>query len=182
MIEYMESVLAKIGFKRNWIYETIATTCSGSRVNSAPVGVWTTDLHAVKFKLYKKTRTFRNISQNGFLAVSFPDAVEVFHDALYAKNLKYAKTKNGNQSIAGLSYLELKIASKKDLGYAVEFKAFIVCHNLKKNIRLFNRAEFLALEYLIKKTKPKSNTRGLAEYRRVIKKVAPNSPYTKIAR
>jgi hypothetical protein len=68
------------------------------------------------------------------------------------------------------------------LGYAVEFKAFIVCHNLKKNIRLFNRAEFLALEYLIKKTKPKSNTRGLAEYRRVIKKVAPNSPYTKIAR
>ena len=177
-----ESVLKRLGFQKNWIYEVIVTTQSASGTqypaHSAPVGVWTPDLKSVKFKLYP-SKTLRNLAGNPVLTVSFPSGVQAFQDASKSKKLKYARTKFG-YSLAGLSFIELKITGARKTGEAVEFTASVTGSRLKKDTRLFNRAEYMTLEYLIKKTKPNAAEKELEEYRRVISKVAPESIYTKI--
>lgn len=176
----MQSILQKLGFRKNWIYEVIATTHHGNTVNSAPIGVWTADFHLLRFRLYKKSKTFSNLLKAGKLVVNFPEDVKVFHDALASKKLEYIKTVKGLHAISGLNFLELKIEGKKDLKDSVEFNASIIGSKISKDIRLFNRAEHLVLEYLIKKTKPKTGDRELSEIRRIVNQISPKSLYCEL--
>ena len=175
-------VLRKFGFKRNWIYEIIVTTTSSDgSVNSAPMGVWTSDLKSVKIKVYKKSKTLENILETAVFLVSFPEDVELFHKTLSSKKLSYVKTKKG-RSIKGLNYIELKVTGRKKLKDAFEFKASVISHKINHKFSLYNRAEALTLEYLIKKTKPKVKRKELLEIKRVVNKVAPKSIYSKIVK
>jgi hypothetical protein len=175
-----EGVLRKFGFRKGWIYETVVTTCSKDGVpNSAPMGVWTKDYKTVVMKVYKEHKTFRNLMVNGFFVINFPDNVTVFHDVLSGKKPKYSKTKKCF-SISGLSYIELKVIGMREVDNAILFKASIIGHKVRKRVRLFNRAEALALEYLIEKTRPRKNKKLLLDYKRTVSKVAPKSTYAKI--
>jgi len=176
----MQSILQKLGFRKNWIYEVVATTSSGGSVNSAPIGIWTPDLQSIRFKLYKKSKTPANIIKNKKLVVNFPEDVKLFNDALSSKKLRYVKTARGLHAISGLNYLELKVESKKDFKDSVEFNASVIDSKIIGEIRLFNRAELLVLEYLIKKTKPGVKPGELGEYRRIVNKTAPKSIYCEL--
>jgi len=149
-------------------------------VNSTPLGVWTPDLQSIRFNLYKKSRTLANILKNKALVISFPEDVKLFSDVLASKKLNYIKTASGLHAISGLNYLELTVESKKDLKDSVEFNASVFGSKIMMEIRLFNRAEFLVLEYLIKKTKPGVKPGELEEYRRIINKTAPKSIYCEL--
>ena len=175
-----DGVLRKLGLRKNWIYETIVTTHSRSSINSAPVGIWTKDLKSLNLKLYKRSTTFKNIIKNGFFVINFPSNLGAFYDALSSKKLKYIKTRGGGYALPRLSFLEMMVKSTKSMGDAVEFKAYITRYRIKENTRFFNRAQYLTLEYLIKKTKPKPNKKELAEYRSVVNKVAPKSIYIRM--
>jgi len=170
-------VLRRLGFRRGWIYETVVTTqCRDGSTHPAPMGVWTSDFRSIKLRVYKKSATLKNIERSGFFTVNLPDSVKTFHDALYPKTLDYVKAKKG-YSISGLSFIEAKVCGVRRMKDYVEFRASVTSSSLKKNFRLFNRGEALALEYLITKTKPESVVMKPSEYRRLIKKVAPKSIY-----
>lgn len=177
-----KSVLEKLGFRRGWIYETVLTTQSrrGS-MNSAPMGVWTSDMKSINIKAYKNSKTLENLLENNFFVINFPNCVQLFHDALSSKKPRYVKTKYG-RAVPGLSFLEMKTTGSRKLKDAVEFNASVVGHKIKNKVRLFNRAEYLTIEYLIKKTKPNVNKKELLEYRRIVSKVAPNSVYSELVK
>lgn len=175
-------ILRSLGFRRNWIYEVIVTTKTpDGRPHSAPMGVFTEDLRTLKLRVYKKTKTCRNLMACGFFTVSLPDGVLAFKKALSHAGLKHVKTKTGYR-IAGGSFLEMEITGRKKREDVVEFRARIISYRVGRNQRLFNRAEALTLEYLIKKTKPHARKNELSEIRRVVNKVAPKSIYCRIVK
>jgi hypothetical protein len=167
-----DSVLRKLGFQRDWIYEVIATTKSKSGMaHAAPIGVWTPDFKTLKFRLYP-SETLRNILETSNLTINFPSGVQAFHQALISKKTNPGQRKDG---------LKLSVIRAEKTGDSLEFTTAIKAGKIRKNARLFNRAEYLTLEYLIKKTKPDASKKELGEIRRVINKVAPKSIYGKIA-
>lgn len=176
------SILGRLGFRRNWVYEVVVTTKSPSGIpHSAPMGVFTVDLRTLRLRVYRNARTCRNLLSNGFFTVSLPDSVLAFKKALSHAGLRHVKTKRSYR-IAGLGFLEMEITNRRRLRDFVEFKAKVISHRVREGQRLFNRADALALEYLIKKTKPKASREELMEIRRVVNKVAPNSIYSRIVR
>lgn len=176
------SIIRRLGFRKNWVYEVIVTTTNpNGRPHSAPMGVLSGDFKALTLIAYKKTRTCSNLLSNGFYSVSLPDSVLAFHKALSDKKQGCVKTKNGFR-LVGLGYVELKVTAMKDAGDVVEYTASVLNGRVREGQRLFNRAEMLALEYLIKKTKPHAGQKELVELRRVVNKVAPKSIYGRIVK
>jgi hypothetical protein len=176
------SLIGRLGFRRDWVYEIIVTSnAPGGRPHSAPMGVLSRDLRTLTIIAYKKTRTCRNLLSNGFFTVSLPDSVLEFQKALMDNKQRYVKTKTGYR-LTGLGYMKLKVTAMKDAGDVVEFTASVLNGRVQEGQRLFNRAEMLALEYLIRKTKPHAGRNELSEIRRVVNKVAPKSIYAGIVK
>ncbi|MDD5111456.1 MAG: DUF447 family protein [Candidatus Altiarchaeota archaeon] len=176
-----KTILETLGFRRNWVYETIvASHPKKGLASAAPMGVWTGDLRRVKLKIYNGSKTLANITASGAFTVNFPKDVRLFHRALASKRLPLIKTPSGLHAVKDHSRLELQANDMKKAGNAVIVTAEITGHRILKNTRLFNRAEALTLEYLISKTKPNVKANELAEYRRAIRKVAPKSEYAMI--
>jgi hypothetical protein len=172
------SVLRRLGFRKFWIYEVIATTSNKGVVNSAPMGAWTKDFKTISIRVYRDSKTFRNITENRCVTLSLPEKVETFEKTL-KRRVGHSKTRQG-YCISGLSFIDLKLKSVTLLKDSAVVKARITGSRIRKKVRLFNRAEYLTLEYLIKKTKPKVKKKNLEELRRVVNKVAPKSVYSRI--
>jgi len=188
----MTSSTLKSLLRRGWIYETIATTFNKDKSsNSAPVGIYTKNFRTIVIELYKTSGTYRNIIRDKEFAVNFTDNISFFHkSAISKKGLEYAKSRKVNAPLLkdADGYLELKVIDIQDLGDRVRIESEIVDFKINKKINPVNRAKSLALEAVINTTKishvPDSQKRFLKkeirEYRRVIKKVAPDSEYERI--
>lgn len=179
---------------RNWIYEAIATTFNkDKKPNSAPVGSYTKNFRTIIVELYKTSNTYKNIIREREFAINFTDRISLFYkSAISKKGLKYTKAKKINAPIlkSADGYLELRAIGIENLGNKVIIESEIVDSKINKKINLINRAKFLTLESIINKTKipylSDSNNkflkREILKYRRVIKKVAPDSEYERIVK
>ncbi|MEM2918752.1 MAG: DUF447 family protein [Candidatus Altiarchaeota archaeon] len=177
-------ILKTLGFRKNWIYEVIATTTDGKQKNAAPIGIWTKNFSDVEMEIYKNSKTYKNILLTNELVVNFFDDIKIFYRAIYEKNkLKYKKARKVCAPVLreAKSWLELKIKMKKEINGKTKFISDIVSYNInEKKLKLFNRAEALTLESLIKATKIPFRGEDINENLRIIKKVAPNSKYGRI--
>jgi len=175
----MLSPLKKLGLKKNWIYEVVVTTGK----SAAPMGFWTPDFERVMLRVYKTSGTYRNILHERKFAINFVEDVAVFYYSLFKKEkLRFKKIKNSDAPVLAnvKSWILLEAVDVHDLGDSVEITAKIKKSKISKNTRLINRAEFLALECMIKATKRGAKKPEILEYCEKIKKVAPKSEYEKI--
>lgn len=177
--------LRRLGFRRNWVYETIVATASNRKKNVAPIGVWSPDLQKIKLRINKKTKTCSNILTNSYFAVNFPGDIETLYDAFFRKD-KIA-FKEGTLFLSNCpAVLESEALDTKDLGEWIEVTAKILSYRIMDNVKLINRAEYLALDSLIVYSKlpfsPKKNSlrERLRENLRIIKKTAPQSCFVRL--
>ncbi len=135
-------ILRKLGFRRNWIYETIVTTKVRGKLNSAPIGVWTDDFKTIHLEVYKTNRTCDNILKKKEFVINLPKGIGIFYESMF---------KEGEPDIPGKSDVSLKmrVLDVKDLGDRVRILSEIADSEIRGKPKLVNRAEHLALESLI---------------------------------
>ncbi|MEA3254385.1 MAG: DUF447 family protein [Candidatus Altiarchaeota archaeon] len=179
-----------LGLKKNWIYESIVTTYSGGRANSAPMGVYTIDFEGVNLEVYKTSKTCRNILENKEFVINFTDDISLFHSSVFEKEIGYVRARKVDAPILknADAFLEMRVGEVKDLGDKVGINAEVVDYYLNEErggekINPVNRADALALECLIKATKiPHASVdernhlkKEIRYISRVVGKVAPGS-------
>jgi len=189
------NILREIGFKKGWIYETIITTSDEKKIkNAAPIGIWTKNFSDIEMEIYRDMKTCRNILATNEFVVNLIDDIEIFYNAIYAKDkIKYKKAENVDAPVLrdAKNWLELRVKEKKftHSNKKVKISSKIISFTLKdKEVKLLNRAKHLTLESIIKTTripyrKLKEKERlmnDIKENLRVIKKVAPNAKYERI--
>lgn len=183
--------LRSLGFRRNWIYETIITTESGGRPHAAPMGVSSRNLKTLILSIYKTSETYRNIDATGFFAVNLTDDVELFYDSLFnRKKLRFRETKKLRlPCIYGVDgVIGARIKSEKDLGDKMFYEAEMLFYEGLRRINLVNRGKALAFEALIKASKIDSfkgeeREKLIEELRYIVlasSKVAPKSSFARI--
>jgi len=157
--------------KKNWIYEVIVT--SGKNfINAAPMGISTRNFRTIKMKTYKTSQTYENLIKSRKFIVNFTDDVGIFFKSLKTRRIKLSD-----------SYLKCMVTKIKYLPDGAEICGKIVDYNIKEEIELINRANYLVVESLIKLTKipilkdSKSQKEDILENYRVVRKVAPKSKY-----
>jgi hypothetical protein len=170
--------LRELGFRENWIYETIVTTRDNGKVNSAPMGVWTDDFKRINLEVYKKTVTCDNILKKKDFVINFPGDIEVFYKSM----LNSFTLENSD------AFLEMRVAEIRNLEDRVRITSDIIKAWIREKPRLVNRAEALTLESLIAYSKLRfvsGKERGVLEDRikenhRIICKSAPASIFQKL--
>lgn len=161
--------------RKNWIYEVIITTSLNNCINSAPMGISTSDFRTIKMNVYKASKTYKNLIRTKKFTVNFADDASVFF-----KSLKTNRIKTTN------SYLTCRVTKIKHLPEGAEIYGKIVDYNICGKTELINRANYLVIESLIRFTKIpfskslKSLKEDISENYRVIQKVAPRSKYDTI--
>jgi hypothetical protein len=182
------TALIRLGFKKDWVYETIVTTQSADGMNAAPMGVWSTDLVSICLLIHKTAKTYENIRKEKRFAVNFPGDVALFYDAILEDDT--LRTENGTLALEGCdAILEAEVSGMEDKGRSSEVTAKIISCRIKKRPQLINRAEYLALDSLIAYTKlsfvPEKEKAMLIERirenLRVIRSTAPGSEFLKRA-
>jgi hypothetical protein len=154
----MKNILKSLGFKKDWVYEVIVTTEYKGKAHSAPMGISSKDFKKIKLEVYKTAETCRNISETGFFAVNLTDNISIFYSSLFdKKKIRYLQPKGFVIPVLKEAdgFFEARVVSEKDAGEKIIFKAEVIGfkRTVKKDIRLINRAESLALEALIKSSK-----------------------------
>lgn len=174
--------LRRIGFKKDWIYESIVTTRSDKGVDAAPMGVWSADLDSLSLRIHRTARTLENIKRDKRFAVNFPGSVELFYDAVLDGDK--LQTEGGSLFLDGCdAVLEAEATALEEKDDAAQVTARILSYSIKKKPRLINRAEYLALDSLIGYTKLKyvspeerrMLSERIRENLRVIRRTAPKS-------
>jgi hypothetical protein len=179
--------LRALGFKKDWVYETLVTTRSDKKVNAAPMGVWSADGASVSMRVHKTADTYGNIRKNKKFAVNFPGVVALFYDAI----LEGDKLQTEGDSLFLKdcpAVLEAEVTALEDMEDAVVVTARVLAYRIKKAPQLINRAEYLALDSLIAYTKLSSVpekerdmlTERIRENLRVIRRTALNSDFQKL--
>lgn len=160
--------LKEIGFRKNWIYETLVET---GESRAAPMGVWTDDGVKIRLWAYNKTRTCGNIKSDKKLRIYFPkDALAI------AKT--WGDKRIGASATTG--FLDATVVAEENLGDRTEFVCEIT-GGKTEGITLFNRADGLLTELLVESTKPGKDNALIEKYAEKIKKVAAESDYAKAA-
>jgi hypothetical protein len=154
----MNCTLKSLGFKKNWVYEAIVTTECKGRAHAAPMGISSTDYKRIKLEVYKTAETCRNISETGFFAVNLTEDLSFFYSALFdRKKIRYLQPKGFLMPVfkGADAFIEARVISEKDLGEKIIFIAevMVLKKRGRKEIKLINRAQSLALEALVKASK-----------------------------
>lgn len=170
----MDNALSKLGFRRDWVYEVLVTTKNGGNVNAAPMGVKTEDMKHITLEVYKNSQTCKNLIKTRECTINFVDDLTLFYEALKSKK-KFGYTINEK------AYIKLKVVEATEEGEKTKFRMKTTESNISDKIELINRGRSLALECLIKSTKPGAGRKDLAGYWQTIKKVAPDSEYERMA-
>ncbi len=178
---------------QNRIYEAIATTFNeNKKPHSAPAGFYTKNFRTIIVELYKTSGTYKNIIREREFAINFTDEIQIFYkSAISKKGLEYAKAGKIDAPILkdADGHIGLKVTGVKDLGDKVEIESEIINFKLNKKVNLINRAKSLAIESIINLTKipyvsdsdKKFLKKETRKYRKIIKKVAPDTEYEIIA-
>jgi hypothetical protein len=188
-------VLEALGFRKDWIYETIISTYSGAKPHSAPMGVSTPDRAFLAAEIYKTSETCANILSKKIFCVNLSSDISLFHDSAYKKGtLVYGRADKIEAPIIAQAdaSLEISVLESVDLGDRIRFIGNVVNYSARKefaSIKLVNRGEALALEALIALTKIPHSTseekesleKEIRRISRVVSRVAPGSPAEKLA-
>ena len=189
------NVLEALGFRKDWIYESVISTYSGTKAHSAPMGVSTRDHERLTAEIYKTSETCANILSKKVFAVNLSPDVSLFYDSSYKKEaLIYGRADKIDAPILaqGDAYLEVSVLDVVDLGDRMRFVGKIVGYSSSKEpgaIKLINRGDALALEALIAATKIPSASaeekdlliKGITHICRVVSRVAPGSNAERLA-
>lgn len=184
----MKDALKQLCLKKNWIYESIITTYSEERANSAPMGVYTRDLERVNLDVYKTSKTCGNILEKKEFVINFTDDVSLFYKSVFRDDIAYGGGRKVDAPILknADAFLEMQVKDVKDQGDKVWITAEVVDYYLNektKGVNPVNRAEALALECLIKATRipyvsvdeRETLKKEITYISRVVGKVAPGS-------
>ncbi|MBN2251017.1 MAG: DUF447 family protein [Candidatus Altiarchaeota archaeon] len=150
------NILKDMGFRRNWIYETIVATYSGGKGHAAAMGVSTGDMENIALEAYKSAETCVNIRERKSFTVNFTCDINLFYRSLYEKNgISYARADKVNAPFLKDAdrFLEISVIKEEDLGDRMRFTGKIGSCGGSDSIRLVNRADSLALECMIKASK-----------------------------
>jgi hypothetical protein len=180
--------LAKIGVKKNWVYEVIVSTFHDKNPHAAPMGVWTEDFDTLNMEIYKDSKTLKNIMKEKEFAANLVADITIFYECLFNKGeIAYENSKQINAPVIknSAAIIELKVKETKEKENRFYIQAEIVDIRMEDKIKLINRAESLVLESLILATKIPYLSKGgmeetLKENYRVVGKVAPGSKYENI--
>ncbi len=171
-------IIGELGLKKGWVYEVIVVT-SGARgeKNFAPMGIWTSDIETVLMDVYKGTKTSENILSNRAFSVNFVSGLEAFYDSLVGDV----------PEMDADAFLELETIDITESEKKHRITARVAGGEIIRKPHLINRAKPLALESMIKFTRVNEGNMAkileeLRENLRVIKKVAPDSPYEEIVK
>ena len=168
---------------KNWIYEAIITTTDpGGSPRASPIGISTPDSERIILEIYKTSKTSENITLDKKFIINFVMYVEIFWNATIHENLEFDNFGHLKDSDA---WLEMEVEDVEDAGEKIKIYSKISDYEIKKpGVALINRAKYLAMESIIKFTKPDSSKAEdeINENLRVIKKVAPGSKYEKIVK
>jgi hypothetical protein len=182
-------VLESLGLRKNWIYEAIISSYSGTVAHSAPMGISTPDHELLETEIYKSSQTCANISAKKAYAVNLSSDVSLFYDSYNKKeSIIYGRASNVDAPILAHAdaFLEISVAGSEDLGDRIRFTGKIAGYSSLRGygrIKLVNRAEALALEALIAGSKIPSASaeekillvREIERICRVVSRVAPGS-------
>lgn len=201
----IDSFINKFDLRRDAIYEVIVSTIKeNNEVHAAPMGIIFKQDYLL-IKPYKTSRTYKFMENNKYASINFIDDLELFYDlSREDKNIdKYLDQFEIIPEFTAYIYkdsnLSIEVKVIKDLdknGVRAEFKCeplnYIHKIEYKKKFTPINRATGCILESIIHSTRVslyrKLNTPELIakiddlifllkNYRRIIKKVYPNSKY-----
>jgi hypothetical protein len=186
-------LLEDLGFRKDWIYETIISTFSGTKAHSAPMGVSTPDHSCLAVEIYKSSETCANILAKKAFSVNLSADISLFYSSCKKDNLIYGRAEKIDAPIlaqADASF-EVSVLDIVDLDDRIRFTGKIVGHSSRRepgSIRLVNRGDALALEALIAATKMPNASAGEKESLageikricRVVSRVAPGSHAEKL--
>lgn len=181
-------VLDQLGMKKKWIYEVIVSTYHENSPHSAPIGIWTDDFVTLHAEIYKDTQTLKNIIKSREFTINLVSDMAVFYKSLFDKtSIAYARSSKVNAPVIRnvSAFIECRVKGIEEKTKTFHLESTPVHVQSSGATTLINRAKALALESLILATKsshlPEKKLREtLKENHRVIKKVAPNSPYERI--
>jgi hypothetical protein len=188
------SAVEALGFRKDWIYESILSTYSGGKAHFAPMGVSTPDMLRISAEIYKTSETCANISSRPVFTVNLSSDVSLFYDSLYRKEaLVYGRMGGVDAPVLAQADASLAVSVQEsiDLGERVRFigKVLGYCGKEPSEIKLVNRGDALALEALVAATKmrhvPAAEQERISEeirrICRVVSRVAPGSHAAKLA-
>jgi len=182
-------IFEALGFRKDWIYETIIATYSGEKAHSAPMGVSTPDHERLTAEIYKSSRTCANILSKKAFSVNLSSDVSLFYDSACRKeSLVYGRADNIDAPVIAQAdaCLEISVEESIDIGDKMRFIGKVAGHSARKeyaDIKPINRAEALVIEALITFSKiPSAQAKEkdvlVKEIRRicrVVSRVAPGS-------
>jgi hypothetical protein len=187
-------VLEALGFRKDWIYETIISTYSGAKAHSAPMGVSTPDHSSLVAEIYKSSETCANMLSRKVFSVNLSSDISLFYDSSYKKEaLVYGRADMIDAPILAQAdvSLEVCVAGSVDLGDRIRFTGRIAGYSSGKepgSVRLINRGDALALEALIAASKiPDASaeekeflSKEIKRISRVVSRVSPGSQAEKL--
>lgn len=160
--------LEEIGFRKNWIYETLVLTDRAK--HCAPMGVSTPDYKTLTLNVYKSSQTCANILTEGEFTIGLANNIMQIYTALAGKDVKDSMKNT----------LKVRVSSSYNLGESIRFTCTLIDTDVSDDVMLLNRAQHLMLESLIEHTKPEPRINRISENADIIRKVAPGSDYQKI--
>lgn len=181
--------LRALAMQQGWIYETIISTYSDGEPHAAPIGVWTEDLVTLRMDIFDSSQTLKAMLDTERFTVGFPTDAGTFHTALFHPALlvfEEAVSVSAPVVVGCAATVELALRDAIPAPPRVQITGEVVQVNVhtdpSANVRLFNRAEGLFVESLILSTRLRhlgetTVRKALAENHRVIRKVAPGSPW-----
>jgi hypothetical protein len=182
------ALLESLEIQKNWLYEIVVSSYSAKTPNVAPFGVRTKDYKNITIEMYKGSTTLNNILETGEFVVNVVDDPVVFYNALYCKEkirFSGAKMITAPVIIDSPASIEVRLRETEEREKSYILTAEVIHIDVRKKSQLINRAKSLALESLILSTRKKFSPEKkmeemLRENYRVVKKVAPESEYTKM--
>ena len=197
--------LAKIGFAKNGIVETIVSTFDKNRnPTAAPIGVSMVDENHITLSIFKTTKTYKNLEEKKCGAANITSDPILFHRTVFkdvnseGKLPKEWFTQASNVDAPYLrnadAFIEFRVT--KLTGSSEKVKVLCRVHKIliiRKNlIQVYHRAKSAVIESIIhatrievflasgKNKKAKELIELVNHYNKIVNKVAPNSTYSHI--
>lgn len=179
------ATLSELGFQRDWTYEAIISCFNGGIPHAAPFGIKSSDMKSLQVEMYNSSNTLGYIIDKGCFVINLMPDPLYFFDSLYARDqIRFKATRmiDAPALADAHTFIEVKVTGCIEKPQSHLINAEII--NIEAAIipELYNRAKGLVMESLIISTRIKHLPEGkaeeiLKENYRVIKKVAPESPY-----
>jgi hypothetical protein len=182
------TTLSDLGFKKDWTYEVVISCNNGNTPHATPFGIKTADIKSIQVEMYNSSNTLGYILDKGCFVINLISDPLYFFDSLYAKDqirFKSARIIDAPVIADTPAYIEVKVTGNTEKANSRIINVEIINIEAAITPELYNRAKGLVMESLITATRINYLPEGrveeiLKENYRVIKKVAPESPYVAI--